>query len=135
MSMTTGAFPNIDMPGCEATDSPTGVLTAQCPCRPVYLDRLGDVPALADVKIPSLKSLPAEEVFDMDYMGGRAMATVPLIVNQRLAKARQLFDPVDCLQDYEDVFLQLRKPKIVKTFQNDEVFAEQRLSGTLSCPA
>lgn len=44
-------------------------------------------------------------------------------------KTRSLWDPLDELQDYEDYFPVLPKPNVIKTYQTDDSFCEQRLCG------
>jgi arachidonate 15-lipoxygenase len=76
-----------------------------------------------------LKEVPVQENFSADYLAERAIKTAELPANMLATQARSLFDPLDKLEDYDDFFNILRKPDIIKTYQTDTAFAEQRLSG------
>lgn len=76
-----------------------------------------------------LKEIPLPENFSADYLAERTLKTADLPANMLATQARSLFDPLDKLEDYEDFFNILRKPDIIKTYQTDTAFAEQRLSG------
>ncbi len=82
---------------------------------------------LQDVAL--LKRVPREESFSIRYLAERTLATAELPGNMLAAKARSFFDPFDTIEDYADLFTLLPKPEVVKTYQNDHVFSEQRLSG------
>ncbi|MEO0373533.1 MAG: lipoxygenase family protein [Cyanobacteria bacterium P01_A01_bin.17] len=76
-----------------------------------------------------LDEVPKDENFSGAYLAERLARAADLPVNMLAAKAHSLLDPLDRLEDYDDLFTLLPKPTIANTFQTDEVFAEQRLSG------
>lgn len=76
-----------------------------------------------------LKTVPENENFSAKYIAERVLATAELPANMLAVKARSFLDPLDDLQDYEDFFPLLPLPKVAKTYQTDNSFAEQRLSG------
>jgi arachidonate 15-lipoxygenase len=80
--------------------------------------------------IPMLKGdLPPKESFSIDYLGKVTFALSKLAANTLAVKLKSSWDPLDELQDYEDFFQTLEKPKEISTYQTDYSFAEQRLSG------
>ena len=100
--------------------------------------------------LPLLKALPQEEdllkLNFLHFSRRRTEKEIYLSILTLLAKVRSLVDPFNSLQDYEDLFTPLPKsdnslgdgneslellhlPEVSKTFQNDDAFAEQRLSG------
>ncbi|WP_019498926.1 lipoxygenase family protein [Pseudanabaena sp. PCC 6802] len=80
--------------------------------------------------IPMLKgNLPRSENFSIDYLGRVAAPMAKLAANTLAVKLKSAWDPLDELQDYEDFFQVLEKPKVISTYQSDKAFAEQRLSG------
>jgi arachidonate 15-lipoxygenase len=80
--------------------------------------------------IPMLKgNLPRQESFSIDYLSRVAAPIAKLAANTLAVKLKSAWDPLDELQDYEDFFQVLEKPKAISTYQTDSAFAEQRLSG------
>lgn len=79
--------------------------------------------------LPLLKNLPVFENFSSTYLAEVGFAAAKLITNTLAVKFQSLWDPLDELQDYEDFFPVLPKPQIIQTYQTDNSFAEQRLSG------
>ena len=76
-----------------------------------------------------IKEVPKEDHFSSQYISERLRDSAKLIPNILAVTARELFDPLDKLQDYEDFFNVLPLPKVAKVYQTDQSFAEQRLSG------
>ena len=76
-----------------------------------------------------LKEVPAVENFSAQYIAERVVATSELVPNLLAARARSFLDPLDNLQDYEDLFTLLPLPEVAKVYQTNNSFAEQRLSG------
>jgi arachidonate 15-lipoxygenase len=76
-----------------------------------------------------LKEVPSVENFSAQYIAERVVASAELIPNMLAAKTRSFLDPLDDLQDYEDLFNLLPLPKVAKVYQTNNSFAEQRLSG------
>lgn len=76
-----------------------------------------------------LKEVPAVENFSAQYIAERVVATTEIVPNLLAAKAKSFLDPLDDLQDYEDLFTLLPLPKVAKVYQTNNSFAEQRLSG------
>lgn len=73
--------------------------------------------------------LPGDELFGVSYLTERLAAAAGVPVNALAVKLRTLFDRFDELQDYEDLFRLVARPKIADTWRDDGAFAEQRLSG------
>lgn len=88
---------------------------------------LFDFDALSPLAL--LKDVPAVEQFSTKYIGERILATSELPGNMLAADSRTFLDPLDELQDYEDLFTLLPLPQVAKIYQTDRSFAEQRLSG------
>ncbi|MBJ7901028.1 MAG: lipoxygenase [Cyanobacteria bacterium RI_101] len=77
-----------------------------------------------------IKDVPLEESFSPRYLAERVPATLgPLASNTLAVKVRSLWDPLDDLRDYEDFYPTLTAPTVMRGYQTDESFAEQRLSG------
>lgn len=76
-----------------------------------------------------LDTVPPQENFSAAYLAERTLNAADLLANMLAVQARSFFDPLDKLEDYEDFFNVLRKPDIIKNYQTDSAFAEQRLSG------
>jgi arachidonate 15-lipoxygenase len=76
-----------------------------------------------------MKEVPVQENFSGQYIAERTVATAVLIPNMLAAKTRSFFDHLDDLQDYEDLFNLLPLPEVAKSYQTNDSFAEQRLSG------
>lgn len=79
--------------------------------------------------LPMLKDVPSREAFSARYVAERIFSLADLGPNFLAAKARSLVDPLDHLQDYEDLFQLLPLPDVARTYKADWVFAEQRLAG------
>ena len=77
-----------------------------------------------------LKELPAVENFSGQYIAERLLKTDEIVLNMLSAKAKSFLDPLDDLQDYEDLFTLLPLPEVAKVYQTNDSFAEQRLSGS-----
>ena len=75
------------------------------------------------------KSVPDCEKPHADYFIKRAFAAADLPLNMAAAKARLLHDPMDKLEDYDDMFITMPKPSSVAIWRSNKAFAEQRLSG------
>jgi arachidonate 15-lipoxygenase len=76
-----------------------------------------------------LKNVPAIENFSTKYIAERTIESAELPINMLAVKTRSLWDPLDELQDYEDYFPLLPRPNVIKTYQTDNSFSEQRLCG------
>jgi arachidonate 15-lipoxygenase len=76
-----------------------------------------------------LKSVPPTENFSTKYIAERTLETAELGINMMAVKAHAIWDLLDELQDYEDFFPVLPKPNVMKTYETDDSFAEQRLCG------
>lgn len=79
------------------------------------IPKLKPVPAIAPV--PGLPRVPPPEALSSRYTA------------ERTRNYSASLDPFDELQDYEDFLPALAKPEVIKTYQTDSSFAEQRLSG------
>ncbi|MDJ0697923.1 lipoxygenase family protein [Mastigocoleus sp. MO_188.B34] len=80
--------------------------------------------------LPLLDDVPNNEAFSPKYLAERLPLTLgKLSANTLGIRLRSFWDPFDEFQDYEDFFPVLPAPELIKTYQNDEHFAEQRLSG------
>jgi arachidonate 15-lipoxygenase len=79
--------------------------------------------------IPYLKQLPIGENFSTRYLAQATSAFSKLNANTLAAKFHSLWDPLNKLQDYEDFFPILPRPSVIKTYQSDNAFAQQRLCG------
>ena len=76
-----------------------------------------------------IKQVPAAEAFSAKYLSERLLATSNLATNTLAVQLQSMWDPLDELQDYEDFFPVLPRPKIIKNYQTDDSFCEQRLCG------
>lgn len=79
--------------------------------------------------IPLQTPVPQQERFSAEYTARRLASFANLIPNMVMARARNAFDPLDTLEEYEDLLPVLPKPTVIKNYQADWCFAEQRLSG------
>jgi arachidonate 15-lipoxygenase len=79
--------------------------------------------------VPFLDTVPHREWFSPKYFAARTASWAALAPNMLAAKARRIFDPLDELKEYDDLFVLLDKPGVSKAYQSDESFGEQRLSG------
>lgn len=76
-----------------------------------------------------IKEVPSNENGTTGYITKRLAAIADLAINFAAAKTHSLLDPLDTIEDYDDLFYVLSKPDVIRTWQKDRVFAEQRLSG------
>ncbi len=76
-----------------------------------------------------LKDLPVVENFSTKYISERLAATAGLPINSLAIKFQSFWDPLDEIQDYKDFFPVLPRPGVIKTYETDDSFAEQRLCG------
>jgi arachidonate 15-lipoxygenase len=75
-------------------------------------------------------TMPDAEKFSTEYKIRRQLTRIQADVNAKLVEWRSRFDPIDQLEDYDDIYVLFPKPKqIVRLFPKDQIFAEQRLSG------
>ncbi|ADJ28240.1 lipoxygenase family protein [Nitrosococcus watsonii] len=79
--------------------------------------------------IPMIDKVPHEEYFSPKYTAERLASMAKLAPNMLAAKTKRLFDPLDELNEYDEMFIFLDKPGIVRGYRTDESFGEQRLSG------
>ena len=78
-----------------------------------------------------VKDVPITESFSPKYLAERLPSTLAkLSANSLAIKVKSHWDPLDELQDYEDFYPVLPPPSVMRTYQMDESFAEQRLSGS-----
>ena len=78
-----------------------------------------------------IKDVPITESFSPKYLAERLPSTLAkLSANSLAIKVKSHWDPLDELQDYEDFYPVLPPPSVMRTYQMDESFAEQRLSGS-----
>ncbi len=92
--------------------------------RTLYVFNYDYVPSL-----PMLNSVPLKEYFSPKYTADRLASMAKLAPNMLAAKTKRLFDPLDELDEYNDLFIFLNKPGVAHDYQSDESFGEQRLSG------
>lgn len=79
--------------------------------------------------IPVIDKVPHQELFSAEYTAKRLASMANLAPNMLAAKARNFLDPLDELEEYEDLLPILPKPAVIKNYKTDSCFAEQRLSG------
>ncbi|MCC5638571.1 lipoxygenase [Nostoc sp. CHAB 5844] len=79
--------------------------------------------------IPVIDKVPHQELFSAEYTAKRLASMANLAPNMLAAKARNFLDPLDELEEYEDLLALLPKPDVIKNYKTDSCFAEQRLSG------
>ncbi len=79
--------------------------------------------------IPMLDTVPHKEYFSVEYTAARLASMAKLAPNMLAARTRRLFDPLDSLDEYDEMFIFLKKPGVAQNYQTDESFGEQRLSG------
>jgi len=92
--------------------------------RALYVFNYNYVPS-----VPFLDTVPSKESFSPKYFAERIASWAILAPNMLAAKTRRLFDPLDELKEYDDLFVFLPKPGVSKNYRSDESFGEQRLSG------
>jgi arachidonate 15-lipoxygenase len=74
-----------------------------------------------------VKTLPVQEAFSEGYNKNRAILSEKIAANQQAFLANP--KPFQRFDDYAALFPVLPLPDIAKTFRDDDVFAQQRLSG------
>ncbi|MEH2329995.1 lipoxygenase family protein [Nostoc sp.] len=79
--------------------------------------------------LPVIDQVPHKEIFSAEYTAKRLASMSSLVPNMLAAKARNFLDPLDELEEYEDLLSLLPKPDVIKNYKTDSCFAEQRLSG------
>ena len=79
--------------------------------------------------IPFLDHVPHHEWFSPKYTAGRLKSAADVAPNMLAARAKRIWDPLDTLEEFDDLFVHLPKPGISKDYRSDESFGEQRLSG------
>jgi arachidonate 15-lipoxygenase len=79
--------------------------------------------------IPMLDTVPHKEYFSVGYTSARLASMAKLAPNMLAARTRRLFDPLDSLEEYDEMFIFLKKPGVAQNYRTDESFGEQRLSG------
>ena len=80
--------------------------------------------------IPILDRVPKREYFSAEYTAKRLASAGQLPANMLAAKTKNFFDPLDTLEEYEDLLTLLPKPNLIDYYRADSFFAEQRLSGS-----
>ncbi|MEH2288613.1 lipoxygenase family protein [Nostoc sp.] len=79
--------------------------------------------------LPVIDKVPHKENFSAEYTAKRLASMATLVPNMLAAKARNFLDPLDELEEYEELLSLLPKPDVIKNYKTDSCFAEQRLSG------
>ncbi|HEY9711140.1 MAG TPA: hypothetical protein V6D48_23230, partial [Oculatellaceae cyanobacterium] len=79
--------------------------------------------------MPLMKDLPQGEFFSGKYIAERLATSAELQLNLLTVRFQSFWDPLNEIQDYEDFFPVLPKPEVIKTYETDDSFAEQRLCG------
>ncbi|MBE9106382.1 lipoxygenase [Nostoc cf. edaphicum LEGE 07299] len=79
--------------------------------------------------LPVIDKVPHKEIFSAEYTAKRLASMASLAPNMLAAKARNFLDPLDELEEYEELLSLLPKPDVIKNYKTDSCFAEQRLSG------
>ncbi len=72
---------------------------------------------------------PAGENSSLRYELESRGSLTPLVANMLVVKLTSEWDPFDRLNDYEEYFPLLPRPDIIRNYETDARFAEQRLSG------
>lgn len=80
--------------------------------------------------VPVLDRVPKREKFSLGYTAKRLGSMASLPANMVVAKAKNAFDPLDSLDEYEELLNLIPKPKLLDYYRTDAFFAEQRLSGS-----
>jgi arachidonate 15-lipoxygenase len=75
------------------------------------------------------QGLPFYENFSVKYITERLEKTANLGINMLAVPFTSFWDPFDTVKDYERFFPILHRPEIMRTFETDAAFAEQRLCG------
>lgn len=79
--------------------------------------------------VPVLDKVPKNEYFSPEYTAKRLASVGSLPANMLAAKTRNFLDPLDTLEEYEELINLLPKPNLLHYYRADSFFAEQRLSG------
>ncbi len=79
--------------------------------------------------VPVIDKVPPQELFSTQYTAGRLGSMANLVPNMLAAQVKNLFDPLDELEEYENLLSVLPKPNVLRNYKSDACFAEQRLSG------
>ncbi|RCJ35150.1 lipoxygenase [Nostoc punctiforme NIES-2108] len=79
--------------------------------------------------LPVIDKVPHKEIFSAEYTAKRLASMATLAPNMLAAKARNFLDPLNELEEYEELLSLLPKPDVIKNYKTDSCFAEQRLSG------
>ncbi|MBO3457480.1 lipoxygenase [Aetokthonos hydrillicola Thurmond2011] len=79
--------------------------------------------------IPVIDRVPKQECFSAEYTAKRLASMANLPANMLAAKAKNFLDPLDNLEEYEELLNLLPKPNLIPHYRTDSFFAEQRLSG------
>jgi arachidonate 15-lipoxygenase len=79
--------------------------------------------------IPIIDRVPKQEYFSAEYTAKRLASMASLPANMLAAKAKNFLDPLDTLEEYEDLLNLIPKPNLIPHYRTDSFFAEQRLSG------
>ena len=79
--------------------------------------------------LPFLAHVPHREFFSADYVAKRLASMANLPANMLAAKSKNFLDPLDTLEEYDELLTLIPKPNVMKHFRTDASFAEQRLSG------
>lgn len=83
--------------------------------------------------IPLLKELPQGlpdyENFSAQYIADRLKVTADLPINLLAVPVVSFWDPFDSIRDYQHYFPILPRPGVIKNYETDASFAEQRLCG------
>jgi arachidonate 15-lipoxygenase len=75
------------------------------------------------------KKLPLLELPSLEYTQDRVTRLLKIADNAALAAARSVFDPLDALEDYDDVFVTMPEPRVARDWHSPATFAEQRVMG------
>lgn len=75
------------------------------------------------------QGLPDYENFSAQYIADRLKASAELAINMLAVPFTSFWDPFDSIHDYERYFPVLPRPGVIKSYETDASFAEQRLCG------
>jgi len=79
--------------------------------------------------VPILDTVPKQEYFSPEYTAMRLGSMASLPANMLAATTKNFFDPLNTLEEYEDLLTLLPKPSLLDYYRTDSFFGEQRLSG------
>lgn len=115
---------NRNIPSLPQKDSPATQLERQMQLKKTREEyRVG-------LRLPNsarVERLPLQEAFSQGYKKNLAILSGNIAANQQAFLANP--QPFQSLDDYAGLFRTLPLPDIAKTFRNDDIFAQQRLSG------